>query len=343
MLAAILEGVRQMVLKEVPKPTIKKNEVLVRVKSCGICQTDYSAYTGRRTNWTPPMILGHEISGVIEEVGDEVENWKPGDEVILSPVISCGECDNCRLGLGHYCRNGKVIGGEGQKVVLPGGFAEYVAVPTSVLYRKPKNVSFDSAALTEPLAGSYKGMIEYSNLRLGEDVVIIGAGAMGLLLLELAVAGGAGNTIVIDVVDERLNKAKELGATHIINSKRVNPKEAVYDIIPNGPDIVFEAAGVLEAAKLTFELTRRGTRVNMFGVIIPGTIPVSPAEIHFNETRVDASFSVNPRVMTKAVSLLEKGKVDPGKIVTHKFPLTEIDKALSAMELPDRIKVVINP
>jgi len=343
MLAAVLEGVRKMVLKEVPKPVIKKNEVLVRVKSCGICQTDYSAYTGRRTNWTPPMILGHEISGVIEEVGDEVENWKPGDEVILSPVISCGECDNCRLGLGHYCRNGKVIGGEGQKVVLPGGFAEYVAVPTSVLYRKPENVSFDAAALTEPLAGSYKGMIEYSNLRLGEDVVIIGAGAMGLLLLELAVAGGAGNSIVIDVVDERLNKAKELGATHIINSRKVDPKEAVYDIIPNGPDIVFEAAGVLEAARLAFELTRRGTRVNMFGVIIPGTIPVSPAEIHFNETRVDASFSVNPRVMTRAVSLLQKGKVDPGKIITHRFPLTEIDKALSAMELPERIKIVINP
>jgi len=343
MLAAVLEGVGKMVLKEVPKPVIKKNEMLVRVKSCGICQTDYSAYTGRRTNWTPPMILGHEISGVIEEVGDEVENWKPGDEVILSPVISCGECDNCRLGLGHYCRNGKVIGGEGQKVVLPGGFAEYVAVPTSVLYRKPKNVSFDSAALTEPLAGSYKGMIEYSNLRLGEDVVIIGAGAMGLLLLELAVAGGAGNSIVIDVVDERLNKAKELGATHTINSRKVDPKEAVYDIIPNGPDIVFESAGVLEAARLAFELTRRGTRVNMFGVIIPGTIPVSPAEIHFNETRVDASFSVNPRVMTKAVSLLQKGKVDPGKIITHRFPLTEIDKALSAMELPERIKIVINP
>jgi len=343
MLAAVLEGVGKMVLKEVPKPVIKKNEVLVRVKSCGICQTDYSAYTGRRTNWTPPMILGHEISGVIEEVGDEVENWKPGDEVILSPVISCGDCDNCRLGLGHYCRNGKVIGGEGQKVVLPGGFAEYVAVPTSVLYRKPENVSFDSAALTEPLAGSYKGMIEYSNLRLGEDVVIIGAGAMGLLLLELAVAGGAGNSIVIDVVDERLNKAKELGATHTINSRKVDPKEAVYDIIPNGPDIVFESAGVLEAARLAFELTRRGTRVNMFGVIIPGTIPVSPAEIHFNETRVDASFSVNPRVMTKAASLLQKGKVDPGKIITHRFPLTEIDKALSAMELPERIKIVINP
>ena len=343
MLAAVLEGVRQMELKDVPVPGIKRNEVLVRVKACGICQTDYSAYTGRRTNWTPPIILGHEISGVVEDVGDEVDSWKLGDEVILSPVISCGECDNCRLGLGHYCRNGKVIGGEGQKIVLPGGFAEYVAVPTSVLYKKPANATFESAALSEPLAGSYKGMIEYSNLRLGEDVVIIGAGAMGLLLLELAVAGGAGNTIVIDVVDARLKKAKELGATHTINSKEVDPREAVYDIIPNGPDIVFEAAGVLEAAKLAFGLTRRGTRINMFGVIIPGEIPVSPAEIHFNETRVDASFSVNPRVMTKAISLIEKGKVDPGKIVTHRFNLTEIDKALEAMELPDRIKVVINP
>lgn len=343
MLAAVLEGIKKMVLKDVPKPSIKKNEVLVRVKACGICQTDYSAYTGRRTNWNPPMILGHEISGIVEDVGEEVENWKPGDEVILSPVISCGECDNCRLGLGHYCRNGKVIGGEGQKIVLPGGFAEYLSVPTSVLYKKPQNITFESAALAEPLAGSYKGMIEYSNLRLGEDVVIIGAGAMGLLLLELAVAGGAGNTIVIDVVNERLKKAKELGATHVINSKEVDPKEAVYDIIPNGPDIVFEAAGVLEAARLAFELTRRGTRVNMFGVIIPGDIPVSPAEIHFNETRVDASFSVNPRVMTKAISLMEKGKVDPGKIVTHKFPLKEIHKALEAMESPERIKVVINP
>ncbi len=100
---------------------------------------------------------------------------------------------------------------------------------------------------------------------------------------------------------------------------------------------------MLEAAQMAFELTRRGTRINMFGVIIPGYIQVSPAEIHFNETRVDASFSVNPRVMTKAVSLIEKGKVDPEKIITHRFPLREINKALEAMESPDRIKVVINP
>ena len=110
-----------------------------------------------------------------------------------------------------------------------------------------------------------------------------------------------------------------------------------------GPDIVFEAAGVLEAAKLTFQLCRRGTRVNMFGVIIPGEIPVSPADIHFLETRVDASFSVNPRVMFKSVELMRKGKVNPDKIVTHKFSLAQVDKALEMMESSDRVKVMINP
>ena len=343
MKAAVLEGVKKMVLKEVPVPEIEPEGVLVKVKACGICQTDYSAYTGRRTNWKPPIIIGHEISGIIEEVGEKVKGWKKGNEVALSPVISCGECYNCKLGLGHYCTNGKVIGGEGQKIVLDGGFAEYVSAPTSVLYKKPENVSFEAAALAEPLAGSYKGLIEYTDLKVGEDIVIIGAGAMGLLIMLIAVAAGAGNIIMVDIVDWRLNKAKELGANYVINPQKGNIKNRVYEILPNGPDIIFEAAGVFEAAKLTFDLTRRGTRINMFGVIIPGTIPVSPAEVHFNETRMDASFSVNPRVMVKSVELMRKGKVNPDRIVTHKFPLSEIDKALEAMESPERIKVMVNP
>ena len=343
MFAAVLEGVKKMVLKEVPVPELASDGVLVKVKACGICQTDYCAYTGRRTNWKPPIIIGHEISGVIEEVGEKVEGWKKGNEVALSPVISCGECHNCKLGLGHYCTNGKVIGGEGQEIVLDGGFAEYVSVPTSVLYRKPENVSFEAVALAEPLAGSYKGLVEYTDLKVGEDVVIIGAGGMGLLVMLIAVAAGAGNIIVVDVVDFRLKKALELGASHVINSEKEDVRKKVYEILPNGPDIVFEAAGAFDAAKLTFDVTRRGTRINMFGVIIPGTIPVSPAEIHFQETRMDASFSVNPRVMVKSIELMRKGKVNPDKIVTHKFPLSEIDKALETMESPERIKIMINP
>ncbi|MGQ9629194.1 MAG: zinc-dependent alcohol dehydrogenase [bacterium] len=343
MLAAVLEGIRKMVVKEVPTPKVGPGEVLVRVKACGICQTDYSAYAGKRLNWKPPLIVGHEMSGIIERVGDGVDGWDVGDEVVISPVIFCGKCYNCRIGQNHYCVEGKVLGGDGQDIVLDGGFAEYIAVPTSVLYRKPSNVSFEAAALTEPLAGSYKGMVEYSQVRVAEDVVIIGAGSMGLLLAQIAVASGA-RTMVLDIVEFRLKKAKELGVDCVINLKEAgDPRKSVYKVFERGPDLVFEAAGTLEAARLAFDLTRRGTRINMFGVIVPGEIPISPANLHFSETRMDASFSVNPRVMMRALDLMGKGKVDPGKIITHRFPLREIQRAFDTMESPERVKIVINP
>lgn len=346
MLAAVLEDVKRMPLREVPKPRPLGGEVLLRVEACGICGTDYSAYTGRRRDWEPGSILGHEFAGVVEELGEGVEEnvngWKVGDEAAVNPVVFCGECRPCRLGMQHYCEHGQVIGGEGQEVKRAGAFAEYVAVPTQCLHRKPANIGWDAAAETEPLAGAYKGMIEYSQLRTPEDVVIIGAGTMGLLLLQVAIAGGAGRVIVADISDERLAKAMELGATHTVHSEKQHLKKRVYDIVPGGPDIVFEAAGVLPAARQAFELTRRGTRINMFGVIIPGEVPISPADVHWKETRMDASFSVTPRVMVKSLELMERGKADPTKIVTHRFPLSRMQEALDAMEAPERVKIMIH-
>lgn len=341
MLAAVLEGPRQLVLKDVPKPEPGPGDVVVRVAACGICHTDYSAFTGARRNYKPPIIMGHEIAGVVDDVGPGVEGLDRGDEVIVSPAVYCGRCRMCRLGLHHYCEHGAVIGGDGFPRVLDGGFAEYVRVPAGSVFRKPSGLSFTAAALTEPLAGSYKGLIEYSQMRVGEDVVIIGAGSMGLLLTQIAKAAGAGRLVLIDVEQYKLERALECGATHIINSRAKDPVESVREILPAGPDIVFEAAGVLEAASLAFRLCRKGTRVNMFGVIVPGTVEVSPATIHFTEIRMDASFSVTPRVMTKAIDLMEKGLVNPERIVTHRLPLARIHEAMDLMEQPERIKVVI--
>ena len=341
MLAAVLEGVNKMILKDVAKPKPGYGEVIVQMKACGICQTDYSAYTGRRMNWTPGIIVGHEMAGVIDETGEGVKRFKKGDAVVITPAVSCGVCEYCKRGVQHYCPDGFTIGGEGFSNVWNGGFSEYIRAPESALYKKPEAVSFAAAALTEPLAGSYKGMIQYSQMTLGEDVVIIGAGGMGLLLTQVASAAGAGNLILIDIDDYKLEYAKQCGATHVINSKKTDPKKEVYRILPQGPDLVFEAAGFLEAATLTMDLCRRGTRINMFGVIIPGTIPVSPADIHFTEIRMDASFSVTPKVMLKSLDLMEKRLVDPAKIITHKIPLTEIHKALAVMATMERIKVVV--
>jgi threonine dehydrogenase-like Zn-dependent dehydrogenase len=342
-LAAVLEAVGKMPLREVPRPEAGPGEVVVTVKACGICQTDYLAYTGGRTNWTPGLIVGHEISGVIDQVGPGVTSCAEGDEVVMSPAGFCGLCRWCRTGLQHYCSDGFVIGGEGFERVLNGGFAEYVKAPESVIYAKAPNVSFPAAALTEPLGGSYKGLIEYTQMRIGEDVVIIGCGGMGLLVGSIAHAAGAGTLICIDIEDFKLEYARRIGATHVINTTKTDAKQAVYDILPDGPDIVFEAAGVLQAAELQMDLCRRGTRVNMFGVIVPGTIPTSPARVHFQETRVDASFSVNPKVMTRSLDLQRKGLVDPGVIITHEVPLSEMERALETMGSAERIKVVVRP
>ncbi|MHA1705418.1 MAG: zinc-dependent alcohol dehydrogenase [Promethearchaeota archaeon] len=316
---------------------------LVRVKSCGICMTDYKAYSGERQNLHYPLICGHEFSGVIEKVGNKLKFFQEGDEIIVSPVSNCGICKNCREGLAQYCKNGAVIGGDGMEKIINGAFAEYVLVPENSLYHKPKNISFDTAALTEPLAGSYKGLIEYSQLKIAEDLVIIGAGSMGLLASMIAEKAGAANIIMIDVNDWRLEFSKKCGATHLINSAKIDAIKEVHKILPEGPDIIFEAAGSLPAAQLAFDLCRRGTRINEFGVTTDGTINISPAEIHWKETRVDASFSVYPRVMQKSIRLMEKGIIDSSKIITHRFSLDDIKKAMNTMKISERIKIIVNP
>jgi len=341
MKGAVLEGVRTIKLKEVPDPSPGQHEVSVRVRACGICQTDNLAYTGARSGVKFPTILGHEMSGVVEEVGAGVGIVSPGDAVVVSPVIACGRCRFCRLGLANHCENGIVIGGEGQPVVMDGGFAEFVQVPEAVLYLKPSTLSFEAAALTEPLAGSYKGLIEYSNLRIGEDVVIIGSGSMGLLLAMVGMAAGAGRLVVVDRVSERLQVASRVGVRHIVDASVEDPVKRVREIMPEGPDVVVEAAGTLEAASLAFKLAGRACRVNMFGVIVPGEIGVSPKQIHFSEVRVDASFSITPRAMTKSLQLMERGLVDPSRIITHRYRLEEIQAAFDSMERRDRVKVMI--
>ena len=148
---------------------------------------------------------------------------------------------------------------------------------------------------------------------------------------------------MVDVSDWRLEFSKQCGATHTINPAKVDAKKAVYDIIPDGPDLVFEAAGPLPAAQLMFDLCRRGTRINEFGVTTEGTIHVSPANIHWMETRMDASFSVYPRVMQQSIKLQEKGFVDAGKIITHRFALDKIVEGMALMQQEDRVKVIIQP
>ena len=340
MLAAVLKDVNRIVLEDVPKPQPGPTQVVVDVKACGICATDHKAVRGKRkVNF--PRILGHEIAGVVDSVGSVVEKYKPGDEVILSPRGYCGLCEKCRLGLFHYCEDTFSTGGDGGDRFLPGGFAEYIYTEQRNVFPKPPRLSFPAAALTEPLAGAWKGVIGYSNMQIGEDVVVIGTGGIGLLCLMVAKKAGAGRLIAVDVSQHALENALRLGATHGLDPNSCDVRREVYKIMPGGPDLIIEGAGPIEAVDMMFDLRRRGTRVNLFGITTHEKFSLDGGYTHFMETRMDASFSVTPLSMMQSIRLQDRGLIDTEEIISHKFPLQQIGEAMEVMDGRDRNKVVI--
>lgn len=342
MLAAVLKDFNTLVLEDVPKPEPGPGEVLVRIKSCGICATDYKAIKGIRKNVEFPLIPGHEPAGVIAAVGAFVRNVKEGDEVIVSPSGFCGVCRNCRVGLTHYCERSYTTGGDGSEV-RPGSFAEYTLTGANTVYLKPASLSFDAACQGEPVSGAWKGLIHYSQIRVGDDVVVIGTGGIGMYCVMVAKAAGAGRLIAVDVSDYALATAKKLGATHTINPRQGDAKAAVYEILPEGPDLVVEAAGPIQAVELMVSLLRRGTRWNLFGITTHEKLQLDGGWMHFLEARMDASFSTNPLAMENAIRLMARNLVNPEKVISHRYPLSQIHKAIETMGTPERNKVIINP
>jgi threonine dehydrogenase-like Zn-dependent dehydrogenase len=342
MLAAVLKDFNNLVLEEVPKPEPGPGQVLVRIKSCGFCATDYKAIKGIRRNVDFPLIPGHEPAGIVAEVGPFVTNVKEGDEVILSPSGFCGQCRNCRLGLTHYCERSYSTGGDGSDV-RPGSFAEFTLTGSNVVFLKPAGLSFDAACQAEPVSGAWKGLIHYSEMNIGDDVVVIGTGGIGMYCLMVAKAAGAGRLVAVDISEYALETARKLGATHTVNPSRGDAKKAIYEIMPEGPDLVVEAAGPIQAVKLMVSLLRRGTRWNIFGITTHEEFALDGGLMHFLEARMDSSFSTNPLAIEKAIRLMSRGLVNPDKVITHRFPLSEIGRAVATMSSGERNKVIINP
>ena len=344
MLAAVLEDFDRLELKQVPVPEPSDyGNVLVRIKSCGVCATDYKAIKGIRRNVTFPLIPGHEPAGVVAATGPGVTRIKAGDEVILSPSTYCGVCENCRTGRQHYCAWTYTTGGDGPDDVRSGAFAEYMLTDQCAVYPKPPSVSFDAGALTEPLSGAWKGVIQNSEMKVGDDVIIIGVGSIGLLCMMLAHAAGAGRLIAIDSSAHARANAMSLGASHVIDPMQGDVKQRVYEIMPAGPDLVVEAAGPIQAVKLMVDLLRRGTRWNVFGITTHEKFELDGGLVHFLEARMDTSFGTNPMAMQNAIRLMARGLIDTEQIISHRFPLEQIHEAMDVMATPDRNKIVINP
>ena len=340
MKAAVLYGVRDLRLEDVPKPEISDNEVLIRVNASGICGTDIHIYRGEwKTN--TPIILGHEFSGVIADVGREVKGLNIGDPVVAEPNIPCGSCYFCRMSERNYfCENLEATG-----VTVNGAFAEYVKIVASNVYRLPKGYNLDEAALIEPLACCVRG-IDQAEIRVGDTVAIIGAGPVGLILLQLALQSGASMVIQTDMEDSRLSLAKDLGADHTINITKEDPVESIKELTGGyGVDVAIEAVGKPEAITQAMRATRRGGRLVIFGVSPEDAVwKVRPFELYDKELTIKTSYR-SPYTFQRAVKIAVSGRVRLKPLISHVFKLDDIHRAFEVAEkrLEGAVKVLVKP
>jgi len=340
MQAAVLHGVRDLRLEDVPTPKLSANEVLIKINATGICGTDLHIYKGEwKTN--TPIILGHEFSGVIAETGHNVENLKVGDPVVAEPNILCGFCYFCRMSNRNYfCENLEATG-----VTIDGAFAEYLKIKAANVYKIPEGFNLEEAALIEPLACCVRG-IDQAKIRAGDIVVIVGAGPIGLMLLQLVRQAGASMIIQTDMEDTRLKLASDLGADYTINIRREDPVKAVKGLTNGyGVDVAIEAVGSPKAITQAMKATRRGGRLSIFGVSPQDAVwEVKPFDLYDKELTITTSYR-SPFTFQRAVKIASSGRVKLKPLISHIFKLEEIHRAFEVAEkrLEGAIKVLVKP
>lgn len=315
----------------IPKP--KSNEILVKVKACGICGTDLHIYQGKPGSATVkgPIILGHELAGEVVGVGDDVKTIKLGDRVTIDPNIYCGICDYCREGKKHLCENLEAIG-----VTRDGGMAEYVTVPEANVFILPETMTYDEGAMVEPLSCVVHG-IEQINIAATDSVLIIGGGYIGQMMLQMVKMKGVAKIIVSEIDESKYQSIMELGANQIINPIKQNIKE----ILDDGVDIVIECIGLQSTMEQAVQLAGKGGQVLMFGVTDPNTkIEVSPYEIFQKELTIKGSF-INPNTQLKALSLIGQGKINVKQFFSHSFKLDDIPEAFAKYSQLKVVKGII--
>lgn len=336
----LARGIGNIEIKDVPKPSAGPDQVVIKVDSAGICGTDLHIYLDEFETH-PPVTIGHEVAGRIAEIGTNVTGWKEGDRVTTETYFyTCGRCFDCRRGRRNLCLQRRSIGSK-----QDGAFAEFLLTPASNLIRIPDDLDLESAALTEPLACTVHGVLETAGVRAGDNVVITGPGAIGLLAAQLAkVAGASVLMIGTDQDLERLKLAKQLGADHVINVQEVsNIVESVTDIFGgNGPDLVIECSGAAAAAKTLTDVARRGARFCQMG-LYGRAIPFDQDAVCYKELVVTGTNASVTPAWTRALKLLAERKVDAGRLISHRFAIADWDKALEIVRSKQGIKVILKP
>ena len=339
MKALVYEGPWQMPLRDVAEPQAGPGEVVVEVKAVGVCGSDVHGYTGSTGRRIPPMIMGHEFTGVVAAVGEGVQDRKMGDRVVVQPLTTCGVCANCRAGMTNVCTNRTGLG----MWDVDGAWAEAVRVPSNQLYDLPTEVTWENGSLVEPLSVSLHA-VNITPITLMDTVVILGAGTIGLFALLGCRLKGSGNIIVSDLSPRRLAKAKQMGADIIVNPADEDLPGIVKRVAgPAGAPVVIEAVGVGPTARQSIELVKPGGNVTWIGNSQP-MVEVPMQKIVTQEVTLRGAYGFTVE-FARSIEAIRSGRVDVGQIIEMDAPLAQGTQIVDGMAKGqvEAIKVILTP
>lgn len=317
----MLKAYNEFAIEQIPVPEYGSDDVLVKVKACSICGSDVHGMDGSTGRRIPPIVMGHEASGVIEKVGENVTAFKPGDRVTFDSTIYCGKCYYCRRGEINLCDHRKVLGVSCEEYKLNGAFAEYVTVPDHILYPIPDNVTFEQAAMVEPLSIAFHA-INRSKVTLNSSAVVVGSGMIGLLIIQLLRIYGCGKIIAVDKVQSKLDLAKKFGANEIIRADQADVPTEVRRITGNrGADIAFEAVGFTPTVKSAVESLKKGGTLTLVGNLMP-TIDLPLQSVVTRQISLNGSCA-SAGEYPECLDLISSGKVDVDSLISKVVSLEE--------------------
>lgn len=330
-------GNKTFAVTDLPTPHAGPGELVLRNQVCGVCGTDVHIYHGEpgSADVNPPVVLGHEYSGEVVEVGEGVTGFAVGDHVTVDPNIYCGHCAYCQNGKKQLCPSMEAIG-----VTRDGGFAQYSRIPASQAFKLEPTVPWEAAAMAEPLACCLHG-IDLAGIQVGDKVCVVGGGAIGLLMVQLAKLSGASQIVLSEPNEKRRQVGLQLGANAALDPTRTDAQEAFAQVLDGGANVVIECVGNVPAVKSAFQFAGKGATVLLFSVPkVDATFDLPLFDVYKKELTIKGSF-VNPDTHARAVALINSGNVDFGPIITHRFPLDQLPEAI-AMQMSDAsIKVVV--
>ena len=336
------KGKGHLEIRTVEDPSVGDNEVLLRVKAAGICGTDIHIMEDRFHN-NPPVILGHEFSGEIVEVGRNVAGYSVGDRVVSEPHKGgCGTCKYCLTGEVEVCRNKRAIGYK-----IDGCFASHISMPVTSLHRIPENVTDEQAALTEPLAVAVKGVLERAKIEPEDFVMVAGCGPIGLLAAAAAKAEGARAVMITGTDGDeklRLPAARQMGIDHVVNIQKEDVLKLVQDLTGGaGADVVVEASGAAASIRQAFDLVKIDGRICGLGLSGKEEIGIPWDTAIVKAVRLICSMSSNWTSWERALSLMSSGKINVDPVITATCELTQWQQAFDRLQNLEAIKILIKP